>query len=181
MTLHASWMQGSGSADACFPEVYAELSRVAHRLMARERPDHTLEPSALVHEAYLRLNASGEVRWRDDAHFFALAARAMRHVLVDHARRRSAVRRRARRVDLDVDQFVRTGSFSIEGLLAVELVLTRLAERKGNGQRLAQLVELVWLAGMEVTAAAEEVGIGRRQAHRDLRFAQVWIARELST
>jgi len=160
--------------------VYAELSRVAGRLMAGERTDHTLEPSALVHEAYLRLRSSGETRWNDEAHFLALASRAMRHVLVDHSRRRAAARRSSRRVDLDVDEFVRTGSISLDGLLAVEQVLTRLAARGGNGPRLAQLVEMVWLGGMEVTTAAERLGIGRRQAHRDLQFAQVWIARELS-
>jgi RNA polymerase sigma factor (TIGR02999 family) len=180
MSLDRPEANRSKGVDALFEKVYAELSQLADRLMAGERADHTLEPSALIHEAYLRLKRSGEARWNDERHFFALAARAMRHVLVDHARRRAAVRRHGQRVDVDVDEFVRTGSVSIDGLLAIEQALTRLAQREGNGPRLAQLVELVWLGGMEVTTAAEQIGIGRRQAHRDLRFAQVWIAQALS-
>ncbi len=163
-----------------FACAYAELRRVAACYLRHEREDHTLQPTALVHEAFLRLNGSATaVSWQDQNHFVACAARAMRRVLVDHARRWRAAKRQGTRVDWTIAALPQAEPMSAEDFLALDAALRRLAGQAPNGARHVRLVELVWLGGMDVTAAAAQLGISRRQAHRDWAWARTWLRREL--
>lgn len=166
-------------ADALFAAVYDELRGLAQRQFSRERAGHTLRPTALVHEAYLKIARQPGIAWNDDAHFVALAARAMRQVLIDHSRRRGAARRPQQRVSTDPDSLLVTEDVTVSDFVAIDEALERLAQRPPNGARQARLVEWVWLGGMSFTDAARELGIDRRTAHRDWAFARTWLAREL--
>lgn len=154
--------------------LYDELRRIGQNLLVRERPDHTLQPTALVHEAFIRLVDQRAVSWSGRAHFLAIAARVMRRVLVDHARRRAAAKR-------DPRQLV-TGWPSSGGdddpldVLALEDALTRLAERD---ERAARVVELRYFGGLEVEEAAEVLGVSARTVKRDWRLARAWLIGEL--
>ncbi len=153
---------------------------MAARYLRRERAGHTLQPTALVHEAYLRLNQSGhEGVWENQSHFVACAVRAMRRVLVDHARRFHAAKRRGTRVDWTLESFPQDEALSAGDLVALDEAMDRLALQQPNGARHVRLVELVWLGGMDMTAAAAQLGISRRQAHRDWAWARTWLRREI--
>lgn len=170
----------TGPNEARFVAAYAELRRLAARQLQHERGARTLQPTALVHEAYLKLGGGGEHSpWESQAHFVGCAARAMRQVLIDYARRGQAAKRRGERVDWTLSSIPQTGAVSPDDFLAIDQALTRLAEQSPNGARHARLVELVWLGGMDMTAAAQELGICRRQAHRDWAWARTWLRREL--
>lgn len=166
--------------DSAFALVYEELRRIARREMARERPGHTLQTTALVNEAYLKLKAQRVFAFRDDPHFLALAARAMRQVLIDCARKKNAARRSHLRVDLDLLELERTGEVSPEDFLTLNEILDRLAVRSPNGPRQVRLIELVYLTGLDLSQAAKALAISRRQAQRDWAWARTWLARELS-
>jgi len=166
----------SAAADA-FPVVYDELRRVAHRHLEREREGHTLSTTALVHEAYLRLRDQGKGAFNDRVHFFAIAARAMRRILVDHARRHHAAKRGegARRVSLE----------SVEGLaleeragllVALDGALVQLASLDA---RQAQVVELRFFGGLTEEETARALGIGLRTAKRDWAKARSWLYQTL--
>lgn len=166
--------------DDRFALAYAELRRVAASYLRRERVDHTLQPTALVHEAYLKLSRGEDgAAWQDQAHFVACAVRAMRQVLVDHARRGQTAKRRGTRVDWTLESFPQDEPLSPDDLLALDAALDQLALQKPNGARHVRLLELVWLGGMDMTAAAGELGISRRQAHRDWAWARTWLRREI--
>ncbi len=166
-------------SDKLFAAVYGELRGLAKRQFACERLGHTLRPTALVHEAYLKIARQPGIAWNDDAHFVALAARAMRQVLIDHARRRGAARRPQQRVSVDPDSILVSEDVTVSDFVAIDGALERLAQRPPNGARQAKLVEWVWLGGMSFTDAARELGIDRRTAHRDWAFSRTWLAREL--
>lgn len=168
------------SQDDRFAVAYAELRRVAAYYLRHERTDHTLQPTALVHEAYLKLNGgpAGAV-WQDQNHFVACAARAMRRVLVDHARRWRSAKRQGVRVDWTFASLPQEKPLSPEDLLALDEALDHLAQQPPNGARHARLVELVWLGGLDMTAAAGQLGISRRQAQRDWAWARTWLRWEL--
>ena len=158
-----------------FPSVYEELRQLAHRHLAREATGHTLSTTALVHEAYLRLtdHGAGNVAFSDRTHFFAIAARSMRHILVDHARRQHAVRRGegARRVPLE--DVVGLAADERAGLLvALDEALERLA---GLDPRQARVVECRFFAGLTEEETAEALGIGLRTAKRDWAKARSWL------
>lgn len=166
--------------DDRFSLAYEELRRVAARYLRRERAGHTLQPTALVHEAYLRLSQGGnEENWKSQSHFVACAARAMRRVLVDHARRRHAVKRRGARVDLTLESYPQGEALSVRDLLALDEAMDRLAQEQPNGARHARLLELVWFGGMDMASAASQLDISRRQAHRDWAWARTWLRREI--
>ena len=165
-----------GSADRAFPRVYDELRRLAHRQLQGEAEGHSLNTTALVHEAYLRLGER-DGAWNDREHFFALAARAMRHILVDHARRLRAVKRGegARRIDLeDLDGLPALERADI--LVALDEALDRLAALE---PRQAHVVECRWFAGLTEEETAKTLGIGLRTAKRDWAMARAWLHQEL--
>lgn len=175
--LLAELKLGSRAAlDAVLPLVYEELLSLAHRQRQRWRGDHTLDTTALVHEAYLRL-AGGGAEWNDREHFFALAARAMRRILVDHARRLHAAKRGdgARRLDLD-DVAGLAADERAELLVALDEALDRLARIE---PRQARVVECRWFAGLSEEETAAALGIGLRTAKRDWAMARAWLHQEL--
>ncbi|HEU4996851.1 MAG TPA: ECF-type sigma factor [Gemmatimonadaceae bacterium] len=165
-----------------FPLVYDELRRVAHRHLEREGEGHTLSTTALVHEAYLRLNNQGSRVFNDRAHFFAMAARAMRRILVDHARRHHAAKRGdgARRVPLERLARSTADALAVEEraelLVALDEALERLAALDA---RQAQVVEMRFFAGLTEEETAEALGIGLRTAKRDWAKARSWLYQSL--
>jgi RNA polymerase sigma factor (TIGR02999 family) len=167
------------AADDLLPVVYDELRKLAAARLAAEKPGQTLQPTALVHEAYLRLvgpagpHATG---WDSRSHFFAAAAAAMRHILVDRARTRLSRKRGGDRgrADLDLEQLV--APQQSDDVLAVDEALSRLAAKDA---RKAKLVELRYFAGMTLDEAASALGISPATADRDWTFARAWLHRAL--
>ena len=159
------------------PVIYDELKRLAASQLRRERGEHTLGATALVHEAWLRLADQRTANWRDRSHFFAIAAQAMRRILVDHARRRGAVKRsRDQQVTLDTAVPVASDADSDE-VLAVHEALERLALLD---TRQARLVELRYFAGFTLDESAALLGISPATANRDWAVARAWLQRELA-
>jgi RNA polymerase sigma factor (TIGR02999 family) len=178
VTKLLSEMRGEkGAAAKLFPLVYNELHRVAAGMMRRERPGHTLQPTAVVHEAYMRMIAGTHPTVENRAHFFALAARAMRQVLVDHARRKLAARRGGEMppmVELD-DNLALTPQQS-EEVLAIHEALEKLQELDS---RQAQIVEMHYFAGNAVEEIASVLGIGERTVKRELQSARLFLKKRL--
>ena len=169
------WRAGDAEAlDELLPIVYAELRRLAARHLQRERPGHTLRPSDLVHEAYLRL-AGHPLELNDRVHFFAIAARLMRQVLVDHARRRAAAKRAARRGTIRLDEATVAGENPAELVELSEALdaLGALDERK------AKVVELHYFVGLTHDEVGMVLGVHPRTVARDLRLAEAWLQRQL--
>ncbi len=164
-------------ANRVFEAVFGELRRVAAGLMRGERVDHTLQPTALVNEAYLRLVDVDSLDWQGRAHFFGIAARAMRQILIEHARRRGAAKRGGdlQRVTLHDDVCI--GAVSELDVLAIEQALERLGTLD---QRMARIVELRIYAGLTVEEVAHLLGVSERTVHGDWRMAKMWLARELA-
>lgn len=159
-----------------FSAIYDDLRQIAGKAMRSERSDHTLRPTALVHEAYLRLG-SADSTFENRAHFFGVAARAMRHILVDHARARGAEKRggNLRRVTLD-EEIAGAEGQDIE-ILALHDALEKLAQLDA---RAAEVVELRAFGGLTMNEVAESMGISKRSADRDWTFAQRWLVRALA-
>jgi RNA polymerase sigma factor (TIGR02999 family) len=165
------------AAEQLLPLVYDELRRLAARRLARESPGQTLQATALVHEAYVRLVGTQDTGWNGRGHFFAAAAEAMRRILVEGARRKKRLRHggQARRVDLDgVD---RVDESPPEDVLAVDEALERLA---GKDAVAAQLVKLRFFAGLTIPEAAAALGLPLRTAERNWAYARAWLHREMS-
>jgi RNA polymerase sigma factor (TIGR02999 family) len=166
-----------GAADDLFRRVYQELRRLAGSYMRRERPDHTLQPTALVHEAYMRLidqrNLPGESR----AHFFGVAASVMRRILIDHARAHRADKRGGRDIKVAIDNSAAMAVEHPESLLEVDRALERLAALDA---RQARVVELRFFAGLSVEEIAGVLGVGTRTVDRDWRIARGWLRRQLA-
>ncbi len=165
--------RGDGqTADQLLPLVYAELRKLAAHRMTREAAGHTLQPTALVHEAWLRLVGAEEHSWENRAHFFAAAAEAMRRVLIDHARRKRAARHGGswERVELEAIDEPATASEPL--LLRVNEALETLT---AEDSRAAELVKLRFFGGLRVEEAALALGITDRTARRDWRFARAWL------
>jgi RNA polymerase sigma factor (TIGR02999 family) len=171
--LH-SWRSGDRDAlDRLIPLVHDELRVMAEVCMRGERPGHTLQPTALVHEAYLRL-IGAEVAWQDRAHFFAVAATTMRRVLVDHARAKGRAKRDGRPVSLE--ESILIAPERADDLLVVDDALDRLEE---HDARAAKVVELHYFGGLTYAETAEALGVSAATVDRDLRFARAWLHREL--
>jgi RNA polymerase sigma factor (TIGR02999 family) len=166
------------AADQLLPLIYEELRKLAAQKLAQEKPGQTLQATALVHEAYLRLVHTDEVpQWNGRGHFFAAAAEAMRRILVENARRKGRAKHGGNRQRLELDaEKLPVGVTADEGMLALDEALARLAERDGQA---AQLVNLHCFAGLSVEQAAEVLAISTRTAYRDWAFAQAWIYREI--
>lgn len=177
------WREGDQNAlEALLPRVYDQLRDIARARLRAERIDHTLDTSALVHEAYLRLTEGVAPDWQDRNHFFAVASTAMRRVLIDHAKSRQALKRGGApvRVDLDLSRLVDaavSAESDPESLLALDDALAKL-ERVHPRQ--AKAVELRYFAGLTLEEAAVVLSTSAPTVLRDLRFAQAWLARELS-
>lgn len=172
--LLLEWRQGDNSAlSRLTPLVYDELRRIAHRYMQRERDGHTLQTTALVNEAYLRLAGERKFEWENRAHFFAVMAQVMRHVLIDHARRRRYGKRgggEALQVPLD-EATVMTMGRAAE-LVALDEALTELAKLDG---RKARVVELRYFGGLSIEETAEVLEISPMTVRRDWRAAKAWL------
>ena len=167
----------TGALERLLPLVYDELKQLAASQLRRERDEHTLGPTALVHEAFFRLVDQRSVSWQGRAHFFGVAAQAMRRILVDHARRRSAAKRgRQHQVTLD-SEAAGADDAPAEEVLAVDEALERLA---AVDPRQAKLVELRYFAGFSIEEAAELLEISPATAKRDWAFARAWLQRELT-
>ena len=164
------------AAGQLLPLVYDELRRLAAARMARESPDHTLQPTALVHEAYVRLVKDSDQRWDDRGHFFAAAAEAMRRILVEGARRKGATKHGAEfsRVDLD-KVLVSEGPGSVD-LLSLDDALRELEQHDAQA---AAIVKLRYFAGLSHVDAAAAMGVSRRAADRLWALARAWLFRRL--
>lgn len=162
--------------DALFPHVYDTLRRIAGARMRAERRDHTLAPTALVHEAYLKLVGLERIQWQNRAQFYAIAARAMRQILVDHALKRHARKRGGERVRVTLDETMRVAGPRPHEVLALEEALARL-ERAD--ERRARVVVCRFFGGMEVTEIAEALGVSQATVKRDWAAARAWLNREL--
>jgi RNA polymerase sigma factor (TIGR02999 family) len=161
------------------PLIYDELRRIAGAQMRRERPGHTLQATAVVHEAYMRLVGDQEIQWQNRAHFFAIAAITMRRVLLDYARQHHAGRRGgegARKVDIDAELLI--ANDRLEDVVALDEVLGRLTEMDPEQGR---IVELRFFAGLNVEETAEVMGISPSTVKREWRLAKAWLDRELAT
>jgi RNA polymerase sigma factor (TIGR02999 family) len=174
--LQAARGGDAGARERLFQAVYAELCQIARCHMSRERENHTLEPSALVNEAMLRLLGQDVLSFDDRRHFLRTASRVMRRVLVDHARARNAEKRDGG-LRVTLHDVADERAESAVDVLALDRALTRLAEAE---PRWAQVVELRFLLGLEVAEVAEALGISTPTVKRDWRFARAWLARELS-
>jgi RNA polymerase sigma factor (TIGR02999 family) len=166
------------AANQLVPLVYNELRRMAGAYMQRERPGHTLQPTALVNEAYMRLVGGEHAEWQNRSHFFAIAAHTMRQVLLEYARRRHAAKRGgvdARQVDIDAELF--SAVCNLEDVLAIDQVVTRLSAMDPQQGR---IVELRFFAGLNVEETAEAMGISPRTVKREWRLAKAWLDRELT-
>lgn len=168
------------AADQLLPLVYDELRRLAAQKMAHESPNHTLQATALVHEAYLRLVDVQQTQgWDSRAHFFAAAAEAMRRILIDQSRRKKSLRQGGDwgRIELD-DATDQSKVVDTDDLLALDEALTKLAQVDAES---AQLVKLRYFVGMTVDEAAETLGISPRTAKRNWAFARAWLQREIDS
>ncbi len=162
-----------GALDRLFPLVYAELRRIAQRQLGGERAGHTLDATALVHEAYLKLLGGPPVESHDRSHFLAIAARAMRQILVDHARRRGAAKRGGEWVHTAITGKHLPAEIDFDGLLALDRAIESLEDRQ------RQIVEYRYFGGMEEGEIAAVLGVSTRTVQRDWLKARAWIYQEL--
>lgn len=176
-SLLVDWSNGNQAAlEELLPLVYDELHRLARSYMRRERPDHTLQTTALVHEAYLRMIDQKNARWQTRVHFFAAAAQVMRHVLVDYARGRRRAKRGDGLLEVSLDEAAALSGERADELVAVDDALTRLAaidSRKGR------VFELRYFGGMSVDEAAEALQVSPATVTRDWSMAKAWLRREI--
>jgi RNA polymerase sigma factor (TIGR02999 family) len=167
------------AAEQLLPLVYDELRKLATQRLAQEKPGQTLQPTALVHEAYLRLVGQGdEQHWDNRGHFFAAAAEAMRRILVENARRKNRLKRGGDRQRVDLEQVAAVSDAPFEDLLALDEVLDLLA---AEDPRKAELVKMRYFAGLSVEEAARCLSISRATADRWWAYARAWLYDRLST
>lgn len=174
------WSDGKREAwDELMPVVYTELRRRAARYLRRERRDHTLQTTALIHEAYLKLIEQKDVQWESRSHFYAIAANAMRRILVDYAKTRHREKRGGAGEDLPLEEafLIAAKEEKSVDLIALDEALTRLAE---IDEQQARVVELRYFADLSLEATAEALHISRATAARDWSMAKAWLLRELT-
>jgi RNA polymerase sigma-70 factor, ECF subfamily len=173
-----AWSEGDQSAlERLMPFVYEELRRLAHRYMNRERVGHTLQTTALVNEAYVRLVDMPNVRWQSRSHFFAISARLMRRILVDFARSRQYLKRGGKTLHVQLDEATLVATEKGPDLIALDDALTALAT---VDERKSKVVEMRFFGGMTVEETAEVLGISPETVMRDWKTAKVWLLRQLS-
>ncbi len=156
--------------------VYDDLRKLAAWQLQSERFDHTLQPTALVHEAYLKLSAQNPVEWRNKAHFFALAAQVMRHILVDYARTRHREKRGGGHIKVGLEDVLNLGASSQPELVALDEALKTLAEKD---ERKSRIVELRYFGGLGIEETAEVLGISATTVRREWTMAKAWLRREM--
>lgn len=177
--LLCEWSGGNQAAlDRLLPVVYDELHRLARSYMRQERPDHTLQTTALVHEAYLRLVDQNDVRWQTRAYFFAAAAQLMRHILVDHARGRKRAKRGDGMQELSLDEAAVLSEERADEVLVVNDALVKLS---GFDGRKSKVFELRYFGGMTVEEAAEALKVSPATVAREWRMAKAWLRREMGS
>ncbi len=175
--LLADWSaEETGAAANLVPAIYAELRRLARQYLQRERGDHTLQPTALVHEAYLRLAGGKRMQWKNRAHFFAVASQLMRRVLIDHARAHVAAKRGGRATKIELDEADFPPAERPANLLALDEALTELA---AIDSRKARVVELRFFGGLTVEETAQAMDLNPATVRRDWTFAKAWLHRSL--
>jgi RNA polymerase sigma factor (TIGR02999 family) len=175
--LH-DWSHGDREVlDKLVPVVYEELRRQATRYLKRERPGHTLQTTALIHEAYIRLIDQKNVHWQNRAHFYAIAAQLMRRILVDHARSRQAAKRGGSDIKLPLEEAMIVSEGREIDLVALDEALERLAAIDPQQSR---VVELKFFSGMSVEETAEVLGVSTRTVKRDWNVAKAWLRRQIS-
>jgi len=176
--LLQAWSEGEQSAlERLIPLVYKELHRLAHHYMAGERPGHTLQTTALLNEAYLRLVDSAKPSWQNRAHFFAVSAQVMRRVLVDWARSRQALKRGGEVRPLELEEALAAADAPGTDLVALDDALKTLAVLDA---RKSKVVELRFFGGLSVEETAEVLKVSPETVMRDWKFAKSWLRRELS-
>ena len=164
--------------DVLFESVLKELRKIASRYMRRERQGHTLQTTALVHEAYLRLVEGAEVDWKGRAHFFSVAATVMRRVLVDHARKKGAGKRGGSWERMGFDEAAVVSENRLEEILAIDELLSRLARLDA---RMSRIVELRFFAGLTEQEIGEVLAVSTRTVKRDWQMARAWLRAEITT
>ncbi|HTQ54950.1 MAG TPA: sigma-70 family RNA polymerase sigma factor [Bryobacteraceae bacterium] len=176
--LLQSWSKGNTRAlDRLIPLVYDELHSLAAQYLRRERPGHTLQPTALVNEAYLRLVDQRDVQWQSRAHFMGVAARMMRRILVDHARRRGRVKRGSGKQVVSLDEALTLTDEKVGGLIALDEALTALSAfdaRKGR------VVELRYFGGLSNDEMAEVLQVSTMTVMRDWKLAKAWLYQQVT-
>lgn len=165
--------------EALYPLVFRKLRSIAADQLHSERPGHTLQPTALLHEAFLRLAGARSIDWSDRGHFYLLAARTMRRVLISHARAHRAAKRQGglTRVDMESALHLSTDPGEVETILSLDLALERL---RLASERAYQVVELHFFAGLSFDDIASALRIAKRTAHRDWQMARAWLHAELA-
>jgi RNA polymerase sigma factor (TIGR02999 family) len=179
ITLLLKEMSGgrTEASEQLVPLVYDELRRIASRYMQRERCQHTLQPTALVHEAYIKLVDQSQADWKDRVHFFAMAAQMMRHILVDYARRVRAEKRGGACKQVTLEEGLAYTETHSTTMLAVDEALDRLAQLD---QRQCRIVELRYFVGLSVEETAEVLQVSTRTVKREWRLAKAWLYAELA-
>jgi RNA polymerase sigma factor (TIGR02999 family) len=175
--LLVDWSNGDQSAlDKLLPLVEKELHRLAHSYMRRESPDHTLQTTALVNEAYLKLIDQKKTRWQNRAHFFGIAARIMRRILMNYARDQQRLKRGGGAIQVSLSEVAVISLSKTTDLLALDEALERLA---ATDERKARVVELRYFGGLSVEETAEVLGVSEITVLRDWKFAKAWLLRDI--
>jgi RNA polymerase sigma factor (TIGR02999 family) len=175
--LLQQWSGGNKQAlDQLMPVVYQQLHKIAARCMRAERTDHTLRATALVHEAYLKL-VDADVAWQDRVHFYAVSARLLRNILVDHAKANKRQKRGGGAEKVTFDDAVLVGPETPGGILEIDEALKRLAV---HDERKSQIIELLFFGGLTYDEAAAALQISPATVHRELKMAKAWLYRELA-
>lgn len=173
-----AWSGGDMAAlDDVIFAVYRELRRMADRYLRQERPDHTLQPTALVHEAYLRMVDQSRVSWQNRAHFFGVAAQMMRRILVDHAKTKRRNKRGGAAVRLSLDEALTISKGRAADLVALDEALESLAQ---IDERKSRMVELRFFGGLSVEETAEVLGVSPQTVLRDWKLAKAWLYHEIN-
>lgn len=175
--LLVSWSNGDRVAlDALTPVVYDELRKLAHRYLMRERSDHTLQSTALVHEAYMRLIDQKNVQWQNRAHFFGVAAQMIRRILCDHARAHQTAKRGGGAVKLALDEALAVPGGRDLNIVALDEALRQLEEMD---PRQSRIIELRFFTGLSIEETAEVMGVSPATVKREWTTARAWLFREL--
>lgn len=176
--LLIDWNDGDETAgERLLPIVYDELRRNAGFLMAQERSNHTLQPTALVHEAFLKLSDLNAIKWKSRRHFYHFVAKLMRQILVDHVRHRNAAKRGSAAIHFSIDDLDQPAEERAESILKLDDALNRLAKFDGKQ---AKIVEMRFFGGMKNAEIAESLGISERTVVREWQSARLWLLRELN-
>jgi RNA polymerase sigma-70 factor (ECF subfamily) len=176
--LLVAWGNGDQTArDQLMPLVYAELHRLAHRHIKKERPGHTLQTSALVNEAFLRLVDQRDMHWQNRAHFFGIAAQMMRRILVDYARKRQFAKRGGNQVQVSLNEELLAAKQRSADVVLLDDALTQLAQ---VDYRKSKVVELKFFGGLSIEETAEALGVSPGTVMRDWTLAKAWLRRAMS-